>query len=69
LTRPRILHSHDPVFEDARLQPFPDQTDDALVADPMLQEADKPFLTDRPEKVLDIGVQDPVHFPMVDRDA
>ena len=42
LPRPRLTDRHDPVFQDARLQPFPDQADDARVADPVLQEADQP---------------------------
>ena len=46
MPRPLVTDRDDPVFEDARLQPFLDQTDDALVADPMLQESDQPFLTD-----------------------
>ena len=35
------------VFQDARLQPFLDQADDAPVADPVLQETDQPLLTNR----------------------
>jgi hypothetical protein len=41
-----VCYGYDPVFEDARLEPFLDQADDAPVADPMLQEADQPFLAD-----------------------
>ena len=33
-----ISYGYDPVFEDARLEPFTDQADDALVADPVFQE-------------------------------
>ena len=44
LSRPLFLNRHDPVFEDAGPQPFLDEPDDALVADPMLQEADDPLL-------------------------
>ena len=39
----------------------------ALVADPVLQEANQPTLADRPEEVLDVGVKYPVHFPYFDR--
>jgi hypothetical protein len=39
-----------------------DQADDARIADPVLDEADKPFLTDRVEERLDVGVQDEVHL-------
>src|SRR6267142_407095 len=34
-----VIDCHDPVFEDARPQPFLDQADDALVTDPMFKEA------------------------------
>jgi len=39
LTSSPVSHGHDPVFEDARLQPFADQADDALVTDAVFQEA------------------------------
>src|SRR5580693_5814778 len=55
------------LFEDARLEPLLDQADDALVADPMFQEADQPILADSPEEILDVGVKYPVHFPYLDR--
>jgi site-specific DNA recombinase len=32
-------HRHDPVFHDTRLEPFLDQANDALIADPVFQEA------------------------------
>ena len=65
---PLVTDRHDPVFEDARLQPFPDQADDAPVADPMLHEPDQPFLADRVEERPDVGVQDLVHLPAGDPD-
>jgi hypothetical protein len=49
LPRPLLAHRHDPVFQDTRLEPFPDQADDARVTDPVLQETDQPFLADRVE--------------------
>jgi site-specific DNA recombinase len=52
-----VIDRHDPVFEDARLQPFLDQADDTLVADPVFQEADQPFSADAAEEVLDVGVK------------
>ena len=67
LTRSPVIDRHDPVFKDARLEPFLDQADDALVADPMFQEADQPILADGPKEVLDIGVKYPVHFSYFDR--
>jgi len=47
LPRSYLAHRHGPVFQDARLEPFLDQANDALVTDPMFQEADQPFLADR----------------------
>ena len=44
LPGPPVTDRHDPVFQDARLEPFLDQADDAPVADPMLHEPDQPFL-------------------------
>ncbi|GFM31475.1 uncharacterized protein PY1_contig-18-13 [Novosphingobium sp. PY1] len=67
LPSPPVIHSYDPVFEDARSQPFLDQADDAFVADPVFQEANQPFLADSPKEILDIGVNNPVHLPLVDR--
>src|SRR5262244_3898324 len=52
---------YDPVFQDARLEPFADQADDALVADPMLHEPDEPVLAHRVEERLDVGVQYVAH--------
>ena len=39
---PRIADRHDPVFQDARLQPFLDEADFARVIDSVLHEADQP---------------------------
>ena len=55
-----------PLFEDARLQPFLNQAGDARVADPMLQESYEPCLVNTIEEALYIGVQYPVHLPIVD---
>jgi hypothetical protein len=48
-----LTRRDDSVFENARLEPFSDQADDARIADPMLQETDKPFLANRVERILD----------------
>jgi hypothetical protein len=40
LSRPLVADRDDPVLQDTRLQPFLDQTDDARITDPMLDEAD-----------------------------
>src|SRR5271166_6676443 len=50
LPRPLLTDRHRPLFEDARPQPFADQADDALVADPMLDEPNEPFLAHRVER-------------------
>jgi len=68
LTRPLFLDRHDPVFEDAGPQPFLDEPDDALVADPVLQEADDPFLGNLREERPDVGVEDEVHLSAADPD-
>ena len=43
------VNRHNPVFEDARLEPLLDQADHARVVDPVLQETDQPGLVDRVE--------------------
>jgi hypothetical protein len=48
------------------LSHFLNQADDALVADPMLDEADEPIMVHRVEERADIGVQNEVHFPAAD---
>src|SRR5205085_11688564 len=69
LPRPSVTDRYDPTFHDARLEPFLDQADDAPVADPMLQEADQPFLVDLVEERSDVGVQYEAHLLAVDPDA
>ena len=69
LPRPPVTDRNDSVFQDARLQPFLDQADDAPVTDPMLQEAYQPFLADFVEERPDIGVQNEAHLLAVDPDA
>src|ERR1700758_588147 len=66
LPRPPITGSHDSVFEHPRLEPFLDQANDAPVADPVLQKAYQPFLTDRIEEPLNIGVHNPAHLRAAD---
>jgi len=66
LPRPSVARRHDSVFHDARLQPFLDQAEDALVADPMSDETGEPILVHRVEELLDVGVEYPVHLPRVD---
>ncbi len=68
LPRPSVTDRHGPVFENTRPEPFPDQADDALVADAVLDEPDQPVLADRVEERPDIGVQYDVHLPSGDPD-
>src|SRR6476660_191088 len=67
--RPPVTNHDDPVFEHARLQPFLDQADDAPVADPVLQEADQPVMTDLIEERPDVGVQYEAHLLAADPDT
>src|SRR6202030_2717677 len=69
LPRPPVTDRYDPVFQNARLQPFLDQADDAPVADPLLQEVDQAFLTDLIEERPDVGVHYPVHLSAFDPDT
>src|SRR5580704_3508363 len=68
LPRSPVACRHDPVFQDAHLEPFLDQADDALVADPMPDETDEPVMVHRVEEAADIGVQDEVHLAAADAD-
>src|SRR4051794_10164300 len=54
--------------KDAGLQPFLDEPDDALVADPVLQEADNPLLGNLREERPDVGVEYVVHLSAADPD-
>ena len=45
-----VSYGYDSAFEDARLEPFTDQVDDALVANAVFQEADQPILADAAER-------------------
>ena len=68
LPGPLITDVYDPVFQDPRLEPLPDQADDAPVADAMFHEANEPFLVHRVEERADVGVQYEVHLPAFDSD-
>jgi len=68
LPRSPLTDRQDPIFQDARLQPFLDLADDASVADTMLQEPDQPVLADFVEERSDVGVQYPVHLRALDPD-
>jgi hypothetical protein len=66
LTRPLLLNRHQPVFKDTGPKPFLDEPDDALIADPVFQEADDPFLGDFREERPNVGVEYEVHFLAAD---
>src|SRR5208283_1590961 len=68
LTRPCLLDRHDPVFENAGPQPFLDEPEDALVADPVFEEADDPLLGNFREERPDIGVEYEIHLLAADAD-
>ena len=68
LPRPPLTDRHDPFFQDAHLEPFLDQADDASVADPMFQEANQPLLADFVEERSEVSVQYPVHLRALDPD-
>src|ERR1019366_9148952 len=56
------------LFQDACLEPFLDQADDASVADAMFHKLDEPLLAHRVEERTDVGVQYPVHLCAGDPD-
>src|SRR3954465_3624960 len=62
LPGPPVTAHHNSIFKDTRLEPFLDLTGDALIADPVLNEPDQPFLAHRVEERLDVGVQYEVHL-------
>ena len=49
------------VFQDARFQPAPNQTDQARITDSMLDEPENPVVTETPEEVLQIRFQHPAY--------
>src|SRR5215472_234163 len=50
------------VFQDACLQPAPDQADHARIADAVLHEAEPPFVTETPKEILQVRLQHPAHL-------
>ena len=54
LPGPLVTDCHDSVFQNASLEPFLDQVEDARVGDPMFQESGQPGLTDFIEKASDV---------------
>src|SRR5260370_32884481 len=50
------------VFQDACLQPAPDQADHARIADAVLHEAEHPFGTETPEEILQVRLHHPAYL-------
>ena len=50
------------IFQNARLQPAPDQTDQAWITDSMRDEPEHPIMIETPEEVLQIRLQYPSDF-------
>src|SRR5216684_1340656 len=54
---------HVPVFQNACLQPASNQADETRVSHSMLHKPEHPVVTQAPEKVLQVRLQHPFHFP------
>src|SRR5580704_5436651 len=62
LRRP-FLHSYPfPILQHAGVEPFLDQSHDAPICNPMLDELHKPFVGKPIEEALDVQIEHPVHF-------
>src|SRR5207302_741498 len=62
LGRP-FLHPYPfPILQHARVEPFLDQSHDAPICDPVLEEFHQPFVGKPIEKVANIQIEHPVHF-------
>ena len=53
---------HRSIFQHARFQPTPDQTDQARITDSMRDETEDPIMTETPKEVLHIRLQYPSDF-------
>src|SRR6267378_6921590 len=62
LGRP-LLHSYPfPILQHAGVEPFLDQSHDAPVCYPMLDELHQPFVRNRIEEAANVDIEHPVHF-------
>ena len=50
------------IFQDARFQPAPDQTDQAWIADSMFHKTKHPLVVEAPEEILQIRLQHPARL-------
>jgi hypothetical protein len=57
-----ITDCHDPVFKDARFQPFLDEADYARIIDPVLQETNQLSLANRFEVGPNVRIENKVHL-------
>src|ERR1700676_2653197 len=54
------------IFQNARLQPTPDQIDQARISDSMFNKPKHPFVIETPEEILQIRLQHPSDFAASD---
>src|SRR5690348_17334917 len=54
------------VFQDARLQPSPDQIDQARITDSMFDKPEHPLVIEAPKEVLQVRLQHPPDFAASD---
>ena len=69
LWSPSLRLVHLSIFEHACFQPFSDQTDDALISNPVFEEPYHPIVVDGIEETTDVGIEHPAHFPLEDSEA
>ena len=50
------------IFQDACLQPAPDQADQSRIADSVLHETEHPFVTETAKEILQVRLQHPAHL-------
>ena len=55
-----------PPFSTPAFNHFSDETDDSLIANPVLDEPDQPFVADRVKERSDIGVENPADVGSLD---
>jgi hypothetical protein len=67
LRGPLLVGTNLAILQHACLQPAPDQTDQARVADSMFDKAEYPLVTQTPEEVLQVRLQHPAHLAARDQ--
>lgn len=66
---PSLRLVHHSIFKHACFQPLFDQTYDAPVSNPVLEEPYHPFVVDGIEETTDVGIEHPAHLPLEDSEA